>query len=144
MFGRKGLKPGENAASPPSRTPPSRQGQAGSGVPAPLSAAADYIGFVSPGEKTVSVNELSGLTPCSGPQGAMGVCFLFTGLDGVSGKIYFFPSFASIWVDGEAAPRAQIPTEMIANRIPNYMQTLQALIAGVESRLSAIRQAMTG
>ena len=98
---------------------------------------------MSPGEPTVFVDDLSGLTPCSGPGGASGLCFLFSASGGERGKAYFFPSFSSIWVDGEAAPRAPIPTGMIDNRIPNYLPTLQALISGVEARLSAIRQAMT-
>ena len=137
MFGRKGLKPGEVASAPRSlNAPPPQPAQAGNGVPAPLSAAANYVGCVSPGAP-VFVEELSGMTPCQGPQGAMGLCFLVRG-----GKAYFFPSFASIWVDGEAGPRAQIPAEMIAGRVPGYLPAFQALISGVEGQLSMIRQAM--
>ena len=135
MFGRKGLKPGEVASAP--RSLNTQPAQAGNGVPAPLSAAANYLGCVSPGGAPVFIEELSGMTPCQGPQGAMGLCFLFRG-----GKTYFFPSFASIWVDGEAGPRAQIPTEIIADRVPGYLPAFQALITGVESQLSMIRQAM--
>ena len=137
MFGRKGLKPVEGASPPRSfSTPPSQPAQVGNGVPAPLSAAANYVGCVSPGTP-VFIEELSGMTPCQGPQGATGLCFLFDG-----GKAYFFPSFVSIWVDGEAGPRAQIPTEIIADRVPGYLPAFQALITGVESQLSMIRQAM--
>ena len=134
MFGRKGLKPGEVASAP--RSLNTQPAQAGNGVPAPLSAAANYVGCVSPGTP-VFIEELSGMTPCQGPQGAMGLCFLFRG-----GKAYFFPSFASIWVDGEAGPRAHIPTEMVAMRVPDYLGAFQALISAVEGQLSMIRQAM--
>src|SRR4051812_3949132 len=121
MFGRKGLKPGENAATPRPSHAPSRAVNGG-GPPDPLCAAASYIGYVSPGEGCVAVGELSGLTPCKGPGGALGLCFLFSGRDGgPGGKAYFFPDFASIWADGEAGPRGQIPTEMIANRVPGYL-----------------------
>ena len=141
MFGRKGLKPGEGASAPRSfSTPPPRPAQVGNGAPAPLSAAANYLGCVSPGAP-VFIEELSGMTPCQGPQGATGLCFLFGG-DAASGKAYFFPSFASIWVDGEAGPRAQIPTEMIAGRVPGYLPAFQALISGVEGQLGMIRNAM--
>ena len=129
MFGRKGLKPGEAASAPRSfDTPLSQPRPASNGVPAPLSAAANYVGCVSPGAP-VFIEELSGMTPCQGPQGATGLCFLFGG-----GKAYFFPSFASIWVDGEAGPRAQIPTEMIAGRVPGYLPAFQALITGAEGQ----------
>jgi hypothetical protein len=142
MFGRKGLKPGEVAGAPRSpHTPQARPASVGNGVPGPVSAAATYLGCISPGAP-VFIEELSGMTPCQGPQGATGVCFLFTGADAKHGKAYFFPSFASIWVDGEAGPRAQIPNEMIWNQVPNYLPTLNALITGVEGQLDMIRKAM--
>lgn len=142
MFGRKGLKPGEVASAPRSlNTPSSRPASVGDGVPDPISKAATYIGCVSPGEP-VFIKELLGMTPCKGPEGAMGLYFLFTDNEATRGKAYFFPSFASIWVDGEAGPRAHIPTEMVAMRVPDYLSTFEALITAVEGQLSMIRKAM--
>ena len=139
MFGRKGLKPGEVASSP--RSFSTQPTSVGDGVPNPISKAATYVGCVSPGQP-VFIKELLGMTPCRGPEGIIGLCFLFTDNEATRGKAYFFPSFASIWVDGEAGPRAQIPTEMIAGRVPGYLPAFQALISGVEGQLSMIRQAM--
>lgn len=124
MFGRKGLKPGEVAAS---QAPRPRLQQARDPVPAGFSAAANYIGCISPGGGPVFIDSLSSPTPCQGPGGAMGLCFLFEGSGATTGKAYFFPSFASIWVDGEAGPRAQIPTEMIAAQVPAYLAALQGI-----------------
>ncbi len=125
MFGRKGLKPGEgNVAHPPRPPAPPQSG----GIPAGLSVAANYVGCVSPGGAPVFIDDLSEPTRCKGPGGAMGLCFLFTGSDATTGKAYFFPSFASIWVDGEAGPRAQIPTEMIAAQVPAYLPALRSLV----------------
>ena len=125
MFGRKGLKPGEGSAPRAVQPQPRPQVQApGAGIPAGFSAAANYVGCVSPGGAPVFIDELSQPTRCAGPGGATGLCFLFTGENGVTGKAYFFPAFASIWVDGEAGPRAQIPTEMIAARVPAYHSAL--------------------
>ncbi|WP_447754362.1 hypothetical protein [Sphingopyxis fribergensis] len=124
MFGRKGLKPGEGSTA---HTPQSRAQPENNNIRAGLSAAANYLGCVSPGGAPVFIDDLSEPTRCKGPGGAMGLCFLFTGGNAVAGKAYFFPSFASIWVDGEAGPRAQIPTEMIAARVPAYLAALQGL-----------------
>ena len=144
MFGRKGLKPGQSAtASQASGAPSSPPVANGNGVPQPVFAAASYVACISPGGPPVFIEELASLTPCAGPNGALGLCFLFSASgDADRGKAYFFPDFASIWVDGEAGPRAQIPTAMIAERVPGYLPTLQAFISGLESRISEVRKAM--
>lgn len=64
---------------------------------------------------------------CSSAAGD-GVCFLLESEQGIGGKMYFFSTFSSAWPDGEESPRIQIPTEMIVDTVPNYRESLQALL----------------
>jgi hypothetical protein len=94
----------------------------------PLIAAAQYVTIVSGGGRPdVLVERIYDPLLCSSPA-EEGVCFLFESGQGISGKMYFFSSFASAWPDGEASPRPQIPTEMIANQVPNYAEALKSLL----------------
>jgi hypothetical protein len=94
----------------------------------PLLAAAQYVAIVSGGGRpSVFVTRIYDPILCTSPAGE-GVCFLLESNEGASGKMYFFSGFASAWPDGEAAPRPQIPTEMIASRVPSYAETLQSLM----------------
>jgi len=144
MFGRKGLNQGEGRASPPASAIPSPQTELKTTfAPAPLAIVAKYVGCVSPGSPPFFVEELFEWYPCKGPGDARGLCFRFSGGNAQGGKAYFFPNFASIWVDGEPGPRAQVPTDMIVDAVPGYLEALQASIAGVERQRIAIREATT-
>ena len=116
MFGRKKV----TAPGPAPQQQPT-------GNDAPLHAAANYIGCVSPPDP-IYIDGLHDPSRCMGPNDEMGVCYLFKSSIEGSGKIYFFPSFSSVWVDGEPGPRAQIPTDMIANRVPRYVEGLKAAL----------------
>jgi hypothetical protein len=94
---------------------PSRPNQALSSDEDPkerLLAAATHVGALSPPDM-ITVKSLGDASPCSSPSNEAGVWFTFAGVNGEKGKVFFFPQFASLWVDGEPRPRAQIPTEMI-------------------------------
>ena len=89
---------------------------------------ATVVGCLAPGD-SFEVRQLSDPTLCFGPSRVCGVCFLFHASEGKKGKMYFFPDFASAWIDGEPAPRAQIPVEMIEDIIPGFSKALNALFA---------------
>jgi hypothetical protein len=106
-----------------------------------LLAAAQYVSIVSSGGRPdVLVARIYDPLLCSSPAGE-GVCFLFESEQGISGKIYFFSSFASAWPDGEATPRPQIPTEMITNQVPSYAETLKSLLIMIPRRVDRIARA---
>ncbi|NIJ21365.1 hypothetical protein FHS95_003068 [Sphingomonas naasensis] len=116
-FGRKGL-----SANPA----PSPNPSAGA-VAAPLFNGMQYVGMVSP--PGAFLTGLSGPQMCLGPGNARGVRYDMETNEG-PGYAFIFPSFASIWLHGEAAPRPQIPTEMIAARVPGYAAGSAALLRG--------------
>lgn len=98
------------------------------GFPAPVAAAAAsapealldgirYVGMVSP--PGTYVEAMRSPMPCAGRSGGAGVRFDIETKDG-AGYAFVFPHFASIWINGEAAPRPEIPTEMIARQIRAY------------------------
>lgn len=93
-----------------------------------LVVAAAYVVFVSSTDRMpFLVNRLHEPTACRSPS-IEGVCFTFESEQGVSGRFYFFRQFASVWPDGEASPRHQIPTEMTAARVPGYTDALRQLL----------------
>ena len=97
--------------------------------------AADYVAFVSAVKGLIEVRVKGVREPsaCLGPDQSLGVCFLFDGSEGQAGKAYFFADFGSVWVDGEAGPRPQIPTEMIAKQVPQYETMLSKMLSGRET-----------
>jgi hypothetical protein len=96
-----------------------------------LVEAAAFVTFVSGGGRPhIMLTGLREPSACKSSK-SNGVSFLFDTKEGVSGKFYFFPEFASAWPDGEPAPRHQIPTEMIANRVSSYPEALRSLLATV-------------
>lgn len=120
MFWRK-----RGAARLEARVEPSRELP---DAPAPLFAAAQYVTIVAGGGRpSVLVSRIHDPVLCSSPAGE-GVCFLSESHQGISGKVYFFAGFASAWPDGEATPRPQIPTDMIAAQVPNYAEALRSLL----------------
>lgn len=130
MFGRKQVEPvasGDQAAT--------------TSVLDPLASAAQFVGCVSPGDP-IYADGLAEPTACFLGNEEVGVCYLFRSSVKGSGKLYFFRSFASIWVHGEPAPRAQIPTHMIASHIPNYEVALADLLTC--SRGGAMLTALSG
>lgn len=122
-FGRKGLN---------KDVEPAPQGQPGD-IEGPLFIAVQYVSCVSP-PNTPGDRKMAGAvrahspSRCSGPENMTGCCFLFDSHDGGTGKAYLFPTFGSVWIDGEASPRVQIPTEMIGARVPGYEAALRELL----------------
>ncbi len=97
----------------------------------PLVEAATFVAFVSGGGRPhIMLTGLREPTACTSSTGS-GVCFLFDTKEGVTGKFYLFPEFASAWPEGEPSPRHQIPTEMIANRVTGYSEALRLLLMTV-------------
>lgn len=129
MFGRKKVSP------PPQQRPAKIEG------PDSLSAAAQYLGFISPPDP-VFIDGLSSAEPCfRGDE--VGLCCTYNSSRGQTGKVYFFENFASVWADGEPRPRAQIPTEMIAARVAGYAEALsEGLKPGAAHALLAQTKAM--
>ena len=119
MFGRKGLS---NKSAAPAQ--PSAQ-LSSSGQDALINGIR-YVGMVSPPGSFVE--SMANPEPCSSQSGVAGVRFELATGDG-AGHAYFFPDFASIWLANEATPRPEIPTQMIAGRIPGYAEALNDLIA---------------
>ena len=117
MFGRKRGKPTRSGAA-----------AATSPVTDPIAGAAQYVGCVSAPGEPVYADGLAEPTACFRSDGEAGVCFLFRSSVKGSGKLYFFRDFASLWADGEPGPRAQIPTQMIAARVPHYEAALADLL----------------
>lgn len=117
MFGRKLVTPAEFGEPPATST-----------ATDPIASAAKYVGCVSPPGAPIFADGLAEPTACFRGNEEAGVCYLFTSSVEGSGKIYFFRDFASIWIDGEPGPRAQIPTQMIADRIPHYAAALADLL----------------
>ena len=121
-FGRKGVN----------RAAESRPVDCSGDLEGPLFSALQYVSFVSPpnnpGDLTVAgVTRAHSPTRCvAGDQ--VGRSFLVDIHGGGAGKAYLFPTFGSVWVDGEAPPRAQIPTEMIAKQVPGYQEALGQLL----------------
>lgn len=71
------------------------------------------------------VADISNPVRCSSPNAAWdGICFVLSTLEGVGGKVYFFPDFVSAWPDGEPSPRPQIPNEYILKQFPEYETAL--------------------
>jgi hypothetical protein len=131
MFGRKVVTPVQTGSEVET-----------SSVVDPIASAAKYVGCVAPPGTPIYADGLREPTACFRPDHVAGVCFPFTSTVSGSGKIYFFPDFASIWVDGEATPRAQIPTDMIANRVADYQVALVDLLKA--GRGGAMLAALTG
>ena len=124
-FGRKGLNKGSESQ------PADRAGD----LEGPLLNGLQYVSFVSPpnqpgGRDVALVSRAHDPSVCFGPNNAQGRSFLVEFEEGGTGKAYLFPTFGSIWVDGEPSPRAQIPTGMIANRVPGYEAALGRLLGG--------------
>lgn len=107
-FGRKGLT--TNPASP-------AQPAAGPSVAEPLLTGVQYVGMVSP--PGAYVTRIGAPQMCLGPGNARGLRYDMESAEG-AGYAFIFPGFASIWLHGEPGPRPQIPTEMIAARVPGY------------------------
>jgi hypothetical protein len=124
MFGRKGLNKGAE---------PAPQGQPGD-IKGPLFNAVQYLSLVSP-PNTPGDRKMAGAVRahspalCSGPGNMTGCCILFDCENGGTGKAFLFPTFGSVWIDGEASPRVQIPTEMIANQVQGYEQALREILS---------------
>jgi len=116
-FGRKGLSANQAPAARPGGAP----------VSDPLFNGIQFVGMVSP--PGAYLEEMKAPEQCMGPGGLRGTRFAIETSEG-PGYAFVFPQFASIWMHGEAAPRPQIPTEMIAGRVPGY----SAEIAGLGSR----------
>lgn len=116
-FGRKGL-------SAIHLSPASPGAEAVSG---PLFNGTQYVGMVSP--PGAYLEAMTAPEQCFGPGGLRGTRFAIETSEG-PGYAFVFPQFASIWLHGEAAPRPQIPTEMIAGHVPGY----SADVAGMRPR----------
>ena len=117
VFGRKKVVPQQPQSEPPQTCELD-----------PIADAARYVGCVSAPGEPIFVEGLSKPTACFGGNQEAGLCFLFNSSVSASGRAYFFGSFASIWVDGEPAPRVPIPTAMIANRVAHYEVALRVLL----------------
>ena len=96
----------------------------------PLLAAAQYVGIVSAtnGRNDFLILGIKDAMRCTNGEGSEGLNFLFASHQGVNGRVYFFPEFASVWVDGESSPRPQIPTSMVTNQVPGYKRDLELML----------------
>ena len=85
-----------------------------------------YVGMVSPPGSFV--DSMVNPQPCSSQSGTAGVRFEIGSGEG-AGHAFLFADFASIWLANEATPRPEIPTQMIAGRVPGYEKALEDLLA---------------
>jgi hypothetical protein len=86
-----------------------------------LLMAARYVGAIAPPGATVQ--ELGRTGPCYRATNPPGRQYRIV-TDSGEGTVFFFPDHAAIWMSGEPQPRAQIPTEMIINRVLGYEEAL--------------------
>lgn len=121
-FGRKGL--GANPAPQAGPQPAPAFTPGGRSVEGPLFDAIQYVGMVSP--PGAYLTHMANPQLCMGPNQMRGLRYDIMTNEG-AGYAFLFPSFASIWLNAEPAPRPQIPTEMIANRVPGYAAEIAEL-----------------
>ena len=119
MFGRKGL-------SSQSAIPPQSTAEAFPHGHDALINGIRYVGMVSPPGSFV--DSMVNPQPCSSQSGTAGVRFEIGSGEG-AGHAFLFADFASIWLANEATPRPEIPTQMIAGRVPGYEKALEDLLA---------------
>ena len=119
MFGRKKLSSQSATPSQPTaKTSPSGHDALINGI--------RYVGMVAPPGSFI--DSMVNPQPCSSKTGNAGVRFEIGTSEG-AGHAFFFPDFASIWLGSDAAPRPEIPTQMIAGRVPGYGEALRDLLA---------------
>ena len=147
MFGRKGLQQG-NGSAPVGVPEESNQLAAKIKAEAadchPLVLAAKMTGFLSPppepgAPEHITVADIDHPTICDARDGE-GLSFSFFGQRGEEGIVYLYSEFAAIWPKTEARPRPRIPAELLRKYVPQYTQSVAAVIQKIRPPVDPVEQ----
>ncbi len=147
MFGRKGLHAGNGSAPEQTSDESSRLAARIRSEAAnchPLVLAAKMVGFLSapPGPdapKHITVSHIDHPTLCDVRDG-VGLSFSFFGQQGEEGIAYLYPEYAAIWPNSEERPRTGIPAEMLTRYVPQYTQSVLAVVQKIRPPMDPVAE----
>ena len=102
----------------------------------PLVLAAKMAGFMAPpphpsAPKHIEVFDIDHPTICQAGEGnavVEGLSLRLFHEQGDAGVAYLYPEFAAVWSKTEGRPRARIPAEILRKYVPQYTQSVLAVM----------------